>query len=140
MVSTDAKIFLRSAVPTSAVGVAQVGIGALVYGTKGAIAAAIGLGVVVVFFALSTLAVNRASKISPQVTMITALATYLIKVIALIVLAMAFRNTTAFNGKYFGISALVCVLVWIVTQVMTFARLRVPYVEPRGALGSGRGQ
>ena len=45
---------------------------------------------------------------------------------------MQFQDTTAFNPKAFGLTALVCVLVYSAAQVMWSMRLKMLYVEPDG--------
>jgi ATP synthase protein I len=64
--------------------------------------------------------------------MMTAVATYLIKILALFFLVVRFSGTTAFNGKLFGFTAVVCVVVYTSAQALVSARLKVPYVEPDG--------
>lgn len=140
MQAIDARLYWRSAVPTAIVGVILVVIGGVLFGSKGVWAALIGVGVVAVFFAISTFAVGRAAKIGPSVMMGTALGTFLLKIIALAILSSVFRNTTAFNGRYFGIAALVCILVWCASQVWAMVKMRIPYVEPVNEAPSGFGQ
>ena len=41
-----------------------------------------------------------------------------------------YSGTTAFNGKLFGFTVVVCVVVWTTSQALVSARLKVPYVEP----------
>jgi ATP synthase protein I len=64
--------------------------------------------------------------------MVTAIVTYLVKIIILLFFVVRFSGTTVFNGKLFGLTAIVCILVWTMAQVMVSARLKVPYVEPDG--------
>jgi ATP synthase protein I len=128
--STDATIFWRSAVPTAIVGAILVVLGWQLYGVKGVYAGLIAVGLVTVFFAISVIVVSKAAKISPSLMMGAALGTYAIKVLVLAALAFRLRDTTSFNGRFFGISAIICVLVWSATQFTTMMRLRIPYVEP----------
>jgi ATP synthase protein I len=64
--------------------------------------------------------------------MVAALTTFFVKIIVLLFLVARFGTTTAFNGRLFGLTAIVCVLVWSGAQVMWSLRLKVPYVEPDG--------
>jgi ATP synthase protein I len=73
-----------------------------------------------------------ASRKSPQVTMVTAASTYLVKILALFFLVVSYSGTTAFNGKLFGFTVVVCVVVYTTTQALVSARLKIPYVEPDG--------
>jgi ATP synthase protein I len=101
-------------------------------GAKGLVGAALGVALVAVFFALSVLAVGRAARVSPQAMMVAALTTFFVKIIVLLFLVARFGTTTAFNGRLFGLTAIVCILVWSGAQVMWSLRLKVPYVEPDG--------
>jgi len=38
--------------------------------------------------------------------------------------------STAFSGPLLGLTAIVCILTWSASQVITSMRLKVPYVEP----------
>lgn len=137
MQAIDARLFWRSAVPTAIAGLILVVVGGAAFGLKGVWAALIALAVVTVFFAISTFAVGRAAKIGPSVMMGTALGTFLLKIIALAILATTFRDTTVFTGRYFGIAALLCILVWCGGQVWAMVKMRIPYVEPDNAAPSG---
>lgn len=110
----------------------MIALGGILSGAKGLLGAALGVALVAVFFAVSVLAVRRASRVSPQAMMATAIATYVLKILILLVLVARFGTTTAFNGRFFGLTAVVCILVWSGAQVMWSLRLKVPYVEPDG--------
>jgi ATP synthase protein I len=127
-----AVILRRSAVVTAAAALVMVALSAIAGGGKGLVGALLGVGLVAVFFGISAAAMSWAARKSPQVTMVTAISTYLIKILALLFFVARFSGTTAFNGKLFGLTAIVCVLTWTTTQVLVSARLKVPYVEPDG--------
>src|ERR1039457_1818987 len=122
----------RSAVFAAAAGAVMIILSGILGGAKGLLGAALGVALVAVFFALSVLAVGRAARVSPQAMMVAALTTFFVKIIVLLFLVARFGNTTAFNGRLFGLTAIVCVLVWSGAQVMWSLRLKVPYVEPDG--------
>src|SRR5262249_32980040 len=61
---------------------------------------------------------------------VTAITSYLVKILVLLFLVAKYSGTTAFNGKLFGFTVIVCVIVWSAAQVLVSARLKVPYVEP----------
>jgi ATP synthase protein I len=85
-----------------------------------------------VFFGISVLAVGKAAKISPQVMMVTALATYIVKIIAFMVVLILLGRSTAFNGLSLGLTALVLILVWSGSQIVNTVKLKMLYVEPDG--------
>jgi len=115
---------------TSVVAVVAVALCAALIGAKGAYGALIGVGVVTAFFGISVLVVSRAAKISPQVMMVTALATYVVKFIAFLIVLLAIGKSTAFSGKSLGFTAIACILAWMVAQIVVATRLRLLYVEP----------
>ncbi|MBR7824968.1 hypothetical protein KDK95_01515 [Actinospica sp. MGRD01-02] len=131
MQAEDVRALRQSAVPTAAVGLVCVGVGALVAGGKGALGAVLALAVVTVFFMISVYVVGRAAKVSPQAMMIAALGSYMVKIIALAAILNAFQGTTLFNGQVFGFSAVALILTWSATQVRTMVKSKVLYVEPR---------
>jgi ATP synthase protein I len=132
MLASYAVVLRRSAVITAPAAIAMIALSAVLGGSKGLIGALLGVGLVAAFFGISTFAVSRAARRSPRAMMITAITTYLVKILALLFVVARYSGTTAFNGKLFGLTAIVCVLAWTTTQVMVSARLKVPYVEPDG--------
>jgi ATP synthase protein I len=122
----------RSAVFAAAAGAIMVLLSGILGGAKGLLGAALGVALVALFFALSVLAVSRAARVSPQAMMVTALTTYIVKILVLLFLVAKFGNTTAFNGRLFGLTAIVCILVWSGAQILWSMRLKVLYVEPDG--------
>ena len=130
--SSYAVILRRSALVTVGPAVLMVVLSAVLGGAKGLLGALLGAGLVVVFFGISAVAMSRAARHSPQVMMVTAITTYLVKILALFFLVVRYSGTTAFNGKLFGFTVVVCVVVWTTAQALVSARLKVPYVEPDG--------
>ena len=132
MLGSYAIIVRRSAAVTAATAAVMVAVSAAVAGGKGVIGALLGTALVAVFFAISVVAVSAAAKVSPQAMMITAIGTYVIKILVLILLLSRYSSTTAFSPRMFGLTALACILAWTFAQVVWSMRLKVPYVEPEG--------
>ena len=132
MLGSFAVILRRSAVITAPVAIVLIVLSAILGGGKGLLGAVLGVALVAAFFGISALAVGQAAKRGPQAMMITAITTYIVKIVLLLFLVSRYSNTTAFNGKLFGLTAIVCILVWTTVQAMVSARLKVPYVEPDG--------
>ncbi len=132
MPATYARIARRSALVTAVTAVIMAAVSLGVGGGKGLLGAVLGIALVVIFFAISVFAVGRAARISPQAMMITAMVTYIVKILALLVFVAAFGSTTVFNARLFGLTALACVLTWCLAQVVWSMRLKFLYVEPRG--------
>ena len=130
MLASYAVILRRSALATAPVAAAMIVLSGIVGGSKGLIGALLGVGLVIVFFGIDALALNWAARRSPQVMMVTAITSYLVKILVLLVLVAKYSGTTAFNGKLFGFTVIACVIAWSTAQVLVAARLKVPYVEP----------
>jgi ATP synthase protein I len=132
MLANYAQIVRRSVLTTAAVGVVMIVVGVAVGGTKGLIGAVLGAALVAIFFAISVFAVGRAARRSPQAMMITALSTYIVKILLLLFFVVRFADTTVFSSRLFGLTALACILAWTASQVLWSMRLKTPYVEPSG--------
>ncbi|MBS2964882.1 hypothetical protein KGA66_17625 [Actinocrinis puniceicyclus] len=130
MQADDVRALRQSAVPTAVVAVACAAVAGAVVGGKGALGAALALLMVTLFFMISTVVVGRAARLGPQSMMVTALATYLVKIIVLAVVTAQFRDTTLFNGRAFGFTAIACVLCWSGFQVRAWMKAKTFYVEP----------
>ena len=130
MLASYAVILRRSALATAPAAVAMIVLGGIVGGGKGLVGALLGVGLVAIFFGIDALALSWAAHRSPQVMMVTAITTYLVKILVLLFLVAKYSGTTAFNGKIFGFTVIVCVIVWTTSQAVVAARLKAPYVEP----------
>jgi ATP synthase protein I len=131
MLANDARILIRSAVATAIAGVILITVGGVTDGGKGALGAIFGVILVTAFFSLSVVLVSfAAGRWGPSAMMGTALGTFVAKILILLVLIAAFRGTTLFNTRFFGVTAIICIVVWSVGQVVTLARSRIPYVVP----------
>ncbi len=137
MLANDARMLIRPAVATAVVGIVLIGVGAVVDGGKGALGAVLGVLLVAIFFTLSVVAVSTAGRRwGPSAMMVTALGTFLVKILVLLALIAAFRGTTAFNTRFFGLTAIICILAWNGGQVFALARSRIPYVVPETTPGA----
>jgi len=132
MPATYARIARRSALCAAAAAVIMVAVSTAIGGTKGLLGSVLGVALVAIFFAISVFAVGRAAQISPQAMMVTAMVTFIVKILALLFFVAAFGSTTVFNARLFGLTALACILAWCAAQVVWSMRLKFLYVEPRG--------
>jgi len=132
MLAHYARIVRRSVVVTAAAAAVMLAVCGLAGGAKGLIGGVIAVVVVALFFGISIVAVGRAARVSPHLMMVTALGTYLVKILVLLILVGAFQDSTAFNPRLFGLTAIVCVLVYCAAQVFWSMRLKTLYVEPDG--------
>jgi ATP synthase protein I len=132
MLANYARIVRLSAATAAAVGAVMAGVSAGLGGVRGLVGALLGIALVAVFFAISVVAVTRAARISPQAMMITALTSYLVKILLLLFFVVRFSDTTAFSTRLFGLTAVACILAWTFSQVLWSLRLKMPYVQPYG--------
>jgi ATP synthase protein I len=124
-----AVILRRSALLTAPVALLMIVLGGVLGGSKGLLGALIGVGLVIVFFGISVLVVGRASKVSPQAMMAAAVGTFVVKILVLIILLSALQDSTAFNGKWFGLTVIVCVIAYSAAQMVSAMRLKMLYVD-----------
>ena len=130
MLAKYAIIVRRAGALTAVAAAIAVAVCTALAGVKGLYGALIGVAIVTVFFGISVLAVGRAARVSPQVMMVTALVTYLVKIVALAVVVSTLNGMTAFSDKSLGFTALVCILVWCAAQAVAAIRIKMLYVEP----------
>jgi ATP synthase protein I len=129
MLASYAVILRRSAAATAPAAAVMMVLSAIIGGGKGVIGALLGVALVAAFFGLDALVVSWVGRRRPGAAIPSAVATYLAKVLVLLFFAARFSGTTAFNGKLFGLTAVVCVVVLCVAQAVTTLRLKIPYVE-----------
>src|SRR5262245_48161762 len=130
MLVSDARVLLRSAVALVVVGIAAIVIGAVLDGGSGALGAVLGVALVAEFFTLSLVTVSLAERWwGPAAMTAAALGIFLVKMLAVMSIVAAFRDTAVFDTRIFGITAIAGILVWSGGQVATLARRRVLYVE-----------
>lgn len=138
MLANDARILTRSAVATAIAGVILVIVGAVLVGAKGALGATFAVLLVAAFFTFSVVAVSVARRWGGTAMMATALGTFLVKLLAVAILVTSLRDTSLFDTRYFGVTAIICILVWSGGQIAALAR-RMPYVEPDASRANGEG-
>jgi ATP synthase protein I len=130
MLAKYATIVRRAGALTAIAAAIMVALSAVLVGVKGLIGALIGVAIVTVFFGISVLVVGRAARVSPQVMMVAAMVTYLVKIVLLAVVVSSLNGTTAFSTRTLGFTAIGCILVWSAAQVITAIKVKMLYVEP----------
>ena len=130
MMANYARVVRRSAAMTTVVAAAMIAICAGVAGAKGVYGALVGVGIVAAFFGISILVVGRAAKVSPMFMMAVAMATYVVKVLAFVIVLALLRHVTVFNARSLGLTAFVLIIAWCAAQVITMMRTKMLYVTP----------
>jgi len=100
---------------------------------RGGLAALLGVCVAVVFFAGGLYVMKRVSNENPISVLAGALAIYLGQVIFLGLVIFSLAGADWLDGKAFGLSVLAVGLVWQLSQVVAFVRLRKPVYDEPGA-------
>ncbi len=134
-----------SLVPTLVVGVVCVVVAVVVAGTPGLVGAALALAIVCLSFSATLLVMRWAAKNGPANVMAAALATYMGKILVLGVFLVLFGRASWLDGPSFGLTAIVCALVWLVFEARAYYRLRtlvfadqvLPGDRPRPGSGDG---
>lgn len=127
---SDMRELLRIAAPTAAVGAIATLVGGLVAGGEGAIGAAVGCVVVIVFMAFGMIALQWAAKTMPHLLQGMGLMIYSAQLVLLLVFILSIRNTTLFDLKVFALSLVVSVITWITVQTVRHAKSKILYVDP----------
>lgn len=142
MQSNDARILRGAAIPTALAGLCAVGVGAAVAGTKGALGAAIGALLVGAFFGLGLYALGRIGERWPELFLGAAMAVYVTQIMLMLIPMKLLRDATFIDGRVFGLTMLVCIVVWLAGQTLAQLRVKTLYVqpEPSAAASAPEGQ
>jgi ATP synthase protein I len=98
-------------------------------GSRGGLAALLGVSIAVAFFASGLYVMGRVTNANPLSVLAGALAVYLGQVIFLGVVILTFSGAHWLDGTAFGLSVLAVALIWQVCQVVAFMRLRKPVYD-----------
>ena len=122
---------LRTALlPGAACGVAAIAVLWAMRGVSGALAAAGGVTVALVFFGAGLLVMKRIVTDNPMTMLTGALAVFLGQVLFLGVIILTLSTADWLDGVAFGAAVLVVALAWQIFQVVAFARTRRPVYDP----------
>ncbi|MFI5753869.1 hypothetical protein [Streptomyces sp. NPDC051569] len=130
MPSNDVRNLLHTAVPTAAVGAIAAVISGVLAGGKGALGAAVGALVVMVFMGIGLVVLNRTAKSLPHLFQAMGLMLYTAQLLLLFIFVATFKDTTLFNPKAFAITLVAATLAWIAAQARAHMKAKILYVEP----------
>jgi ATP synthase protein I len=130
MLASYAIVVRRAAIPTALGALVMVAVGAALVGVKGLVGALLGVAIVALFLGISIAVVGWTARISQSAMMVAALATFLVKIVALAVVVSSLEGTTAFSTRTLGFTAIGCILLWSAAQVIAAMRVKMLYVEP----------
>jgi len=129
-----AALLRGSLVPAAVAGLVCLGI-ALPSGTRAVAGAAFGAAVVLVFFTVGLLVMRRTARLNPDAVMGVVMLTYVLKVAALTVVLVVFKDATWLSPPHFALGALACTFVWLGFEMRAFTRLRVLVTDPVAGRG-----
>ncbi|MCM2387889.1 hypothetical protein [Streptomyces albipurpureus] len=135
MPSNDARTLIHTVVPTAAAGVVAVAVSWGVVGGKGAIGAAIGALVVILFMGMGLVVLQRTARSLPHLFQAMGLMLYTAQLLLLFIFMAAFKDTTAFHSRAMAFTLLATTLVWVAAQARAYMKAKILYVEPEGAKG-----
>jgi ATP synthase protein I len=130
MQSTDVRTLQQAAVPTAAVGVIAVGVSTAAAGGKGAIGAAFGTLLVMLFMGIGVVVLQHTARSLPHLFQAMGLMLYTAQLLLLATVLAMFKGTTLFDAKAFGFSLLAATLVWIAAQARAHMKAKILYVQP----------
>lgn len=130
MPSNDVRNLVPIAVPTAAAGVVAVAVSAAVAGGKGAIGAAVGVVLSMLFMGLGLYVLQWTAKTLPQLFQAMGLMLYVAQLLLLMIFVAVFKGTSLFNGKAFALSLVIATVVWMATQARAHMKSKIFYVDP----------
>lgn len=115
------------------VGLLMVVLGALASGSPGAAGAAVGAALVCVVFVSGTAVVGLVSTVAPGASLLVALLTYTLQVLAVALVYLGLSERGALDGpvdpRWLSAAVIACTLVWTVAQIVVSVRARQPIYD-----------
>jgi ATP synthase protein I len=130
MPSNDARNLLQTAVPTAAAGAIVVAVSAGVAGGKGALGAAVGTLLAILFMGIGLYVLQWTAKTLPQLFQAMGLMLYVAQLLLLLIFVAVFKDTTLFNAKTFAVSLVVATVVWMAAQARAHMKAKLFYIDP----------
>ncbi|MEU8987075.1 hypothetical protein ACQF36_06410 [Streptomyces sp. Marseille-Q5077] len=130
MPSNDARNLLQIAVPSAAVGAVVVAVSGVVAGGKGAIGAAVGAALAILFMGIGLYVLQWTAKTLPQLFQAMGLMLYVAQLLLLLIFVSVFQDTSLFNAKAFAASLVVTTVVWMAAQARAHMKAKIFYIDP----------
>jgi ATP synthase protein I len=124
-----------SALPTLAFSFVAVVVAAAAGGARPAWSAGLGAAMVILFFSLSLLVMQRTATWQPTAVMSVVLATYTAKIVALGVAMILLNDASWLSGQALALTVIACTIVWLAFEMRAFTRLRVLVSSSPPAVG-----
>ncbi|MEU6401203.1 hypothetical protein [Streptomyces sp. NPDC046985] len=133
MPSRDARNLLSIAVPTAAAGVIAVAVSAAVAGGQGALGAAVGAVLAILFMGIGLYVLQWTAKTLPQLFQAMGLMLYVAQLLLLLIFVAVFKNTSLFSPKAFAVTLVVATVVWMAAQARAHMKAKIFYIDPDSA-------
>ncbi|MGW5614706.1 hypothetical protein [Streptomyces sp. NPDC003877] len=130
MPSHDARNLLQCAVPTAAAGVVAAAVSGVVAGGKGAVGAAVGALLAILFMGVGLYVLQWTAKTLPQLFQAMGLMLYVAQLLLLLIFVALFKDTSLFNAKAFAIGLVVATVVWMAAQARAHMKAKIFYIDP----------
>jgi len=128
----EARIVRGAVLATAVVAPAAMVVAGLTSGGPGVLGAALGVALAVAFFTVTVVAVGAAGRVSTELMLPAALVTFMVKMIAIGMLFLLLKDTTAFDHRAFALSLVVGACTYLAAEIRLAARSRIPYVVTDG--------
>lgn len=103
---------------------------AITMGTREVAGAAIGIAIVGLFFSLSTLVIAAVGRRKPGAVLVTALATYLLKIVALGVVIVTIPTEGPIAPRWMAIGVVIGLVAWMGAHLRYIWTAKLYYVDP----------
>ncbi|GHC65583.1 hypothetical protein ACFYN9_35495 [Streptomyces collinus] len=130
MPSNDARNLLQCAVPTAAAGVVVVAVSGAVAGGKGAVGAAVGTVLAILFMGVGLYVLQWTAKTLPQLFQAMGLMLYVAQLLLLLIFVALFKDTSLFNAKTFALGLVIATVVWMAAQARAHMKAKIFYIDP----------
>lgn len=124
----DARIVRGAIAATALAAPLAIGIAWLVAGSHAALGAGLGMALAAVFFSITIVVVAWAARVSSELMLPAALATYTVKLVVLGLVMVSLRDTTAFDRSAFALAVVGGSVVYLAAELRFASRARIPYV------------
>lgn len=113
-----------------AVGGVTAVVAALVSGGRAAAGVGVGFGIVGAFFTVSTVMIAYVGARHPKAVLVTALATYLAKIVALGVVVVLMPADGPVAPRWMAVSVAIGLVAWMTAHLTYVAKAKIFYVDP----------
>ncbi|MEV6958636.1 hypothetical protein AB0M97_05390 [Streptomyces sp. NPDC051207] len=133
MPSNDVRNLLQCAVPTAAAGAVAVAVSGVVAGGKGALGAAVGAVLAILFMGIGLYVLQWTAKTLPQLFQAMGLMLYVAQLLLLLIFVALFKDTSLFHAKAFALALVVATVVWMAAQARAHMKAKIFYIDPDSA-------